>query len=67
MPQFILSYRSAKAYDALADSDGLAAWGEFLNEFIAPRVIDAGLATIRAVDRCRQGRTIDPARRLLRQ
>jgi hypothetical protein len=42
MPKFILSYRSAKDYDALADSAGLAAWGEFLNDVIAPRVVDPG-------------------------
>ncbi len=42
MPQFILSYRSAKDYDPLADSAGLAAWGEFLNDVIAPNVVDPG-------------------------
>jgi hypothetical protein len=42
MPQFILSYRSAKDYDALADSAGLAAWREFLNDAIAPNVVDPG-------------------------
>src|SRR5262245_33103751 len=42
MPRFILSYRSAKHYDALADSAGIAAWGEFLNDAIAPNVIDPG-------------------------
>ena len=42
MPQFIFSYRSAKAYDAAADPDGLAAWGAFINEVIAPNVVDPG-------------------------
>jgi hypothetical protein len=42
MPKFILSYRSAKDYDALADSAGVGAWEEFLNDIIAPRVVDPG-------------------------
>ena len=42
MPQFIFSYRSAKDYDALADADGVAAWGAFLNDVIAPSVVDPG-------------------------
>jgi hypothetical protein len=42
MPQFIFSYRSAKDYDAIADPDGLAAWGAFLNKVIAPNVVDPG-------------------------
>ena len=42
MPQFIFSYRTAKSYDAFADPDGLAAWGAFLNEVIAPSVVDPG-------------------------
>ena len=42
MPQFIFSYRSAKDYDAIADPDGLAAWGAFINEVIAPSVVDPG-------------------------
>jgi YCII-related domain len=42
MPQFIFSYRSAKSYDALADPDGVAAWGAFLNGVIAPSVVDPG-------------------------
>jgi hypothetical protein len=42
MPQFIFSYRSAKDYDALADPDGRAAWGEFINGVIAPSVVDPG-------------------------
>jgi hypothetical protein len=42
MPQFIFSYRSAKDYDAIADPDGLAAWGAFINDVIAPSVVDPG-------------------------
>jgi hypothetical protein len=42
MPQFIFSYRSARDYDAIADPDGLVAWGAFLNEVIAPNVVDPG-------------------------
>jgi hypothetical protein len=42
MPQFIFSYRSAKDHDDAADRDGLAAWGAFINEVIAPSVVDPG-------------------------
>ena len=42
MPKFIFSYRSAKDYDTVADLDGLAAWGAFLNEVIATKVVDPG-------------------------
>ena len=42
MTQFIFSYRSAKAYDTLADPDGLAAWSAFINNVIAPSVVDPG-------------------------
>jgi hypothetical protein len=42
MSKFILSYRSAKSYDAFGDPDGIAAWGEFLNGVIAPHVVDPG-------------------------
>jgi hypothetical protein len=42
MPQFIFSYRSAKAYDAAADPDVLADWSEFINEVIAPSIADPG-------------------------
>ena len=42
MPQFIFSYRSAKDYDAIADPDGLAAWATFINDVIAPHVVDPG-------------------------
>ena len=40
MPQLILSYRSAKDDDVLADSVGIAAWGD--NDAIGPNVIDPG-------------------------
>jgi hypothetical protein len=42
MPQFIFSYRSAKNYNAAADPDGLAAWSAFINDVIAPSVVDPG-------------------------
>lgn len=42
MAQFIFSYRSADGYDAVADSDGIAAWSTFLNDVIAPNVVDPG-------------------------
>jgi hypothetical protein len=42
MSQFIFSYRSAKSPDAVADPDGLAAWVAFLNDVIAPNVVDPG-------------------------
>jgi hypothetical protein len=42
MPKYILSYRSAKNFDALADPSVLPAWGSFLNEVIAPHVVDPG-------------------------
>jgi len=40
MPQFIFSYRSAKDY--VAGPASLAAWGAFLNDVIAPSVVDPG-------------------------
>jgi YCII-related domain len=42
MSQFIFSYRSAKSHDAVAGPDGLAAWVAFLNDVIAPNVVDPG-------------------------
>jgi hypothetical protein len=42
MPQFIFSYRTAKAYDAAADHDGQAAWGTFINDVIASHLTDPG-------------------------
>lgn len=42
MPQFIFSYRSAKSYDAAGDPDGLAAWSAFINDVIAPSIVDPG-------------------------
>ena len=42
MPKYILSYRSAKEFDTLADPSALPAWGSFLDEVIAPHVVDPG-------------------------
>jgi hypothetical protein len=42
MPQFIFSYRSPKDYDAAANPAGRAAWSAFINEVIAPSVVDPG-------------------------
>ena len=42
MPQYILTYRSAKNYNALADTDGLAAWTSFISDVIAPNIADPG-------------------------
>lgn len=42
MPQFLFSYRSAKNYNAVADPEGLAAWSSFINDVIAPNVVDPG-------------------------
>jgi len=42
MPQFILSYRSAKDYDFTADPGGLPAWVTFINDVLAPSVVDPG-------------------------
>ena len=42
MPKYILSYRSAQNFDTLADPSALPAWGLFLNEVIAPHVVDPG-------------------------
>jgi hypothetical protein len=42
MPKYILSYRSAKDFDTLADPSALPAWGSFLDEIIAPHVVDPG-------------------------
>lgn len=42
MPKYILSYRPAKDLDALADPSALPAWGKFLNEVVAPNVVDPG-------------------------
>ena len=42
MPQFIFSYRSAKSYNAATDPEGLAAWAAFINDVIAPNVVDPG-------------------------
>ena len=42
MPKLILSFRSAKTYDALADPGALPAWVKYLTEVIAPTVADPG-------------------------
>jgi hypothetical protein len=42
MPRYILSYRSAKDFDTLADPTALPAWGSFLDQVIAPHVVDPG-------------------------
>ncbi len=42
MSRFILSYRSAKSYSPFSDPGAVAAWEEFLNEVIAPNVLDPG-------------------------
>ena len=42
MPKYLLSYRSAKNYDALADTALTAAWDGFLNDYVAPSVVEPG-------------------------
>lgn len=42
MSHFIFSYRTAKDYGAVTDPDVLAAWDAFLNDVIAPSVVDPG-------------------------
>ena len=42
MPQFLFSYRSAKDYNGATDPEGLAAWSSFINDVIAPNVVDPG-------------------------
>jgi hypothetical protein len=42
MPKYLLSYRSARNYDSLADSAGSAAWEDFLNDHVAPSVVEPG-------------------------
>jgi hypothetical protein len=42
MPNFVFSYRSAKNHDPLAGPEDLVAWGAFLNDVIAPSVVDPG-------------------------
>jgi hypothetical protein len=42
MPQYILSYRTAKSYGAPAAPDDIALWTTFLNEFIEPNVVNPG-------------------------
>ncbi len=42
MPKYLLSYRIASNYDALADSALNTAWNDFLNEHVAPSVVEPG-------------------------
>jgi hypothetical protein len=42
MAKFIFSYRSAKGRDPVADGSELAAWQAFLNDVVAPSVVDPG-------------------------
>jgi hypothetical protein len=42
MPQYIFTYRSAKSHNPLADPDYLAAWASFINDVIAPSIVDPG-------------------------
>jgi hypothetical protein len=44
MPQFIISYRTAKSYAATVGSDEFADWATFLNDYIEPNVADPGYA-----------------------
>ena len=42
MPTYVFSYRNSKGHDAMARPEDLAAWGTFLNNVIAPSVVDPG-------------------------
>ena len=42
MPKYLLSYRSAKNQDALADPALNAAWDDFLNDHLAASVVEPG-------------------------
>jgi len=42
MPKYLLSYRSAKNYDALADPALNSDWDSFLNDQVAPSVVEPG-------------------------
>ncbi len=42
MAKFIFSYRSAKSRGPVADGSELAAWQAFLNDVVAPNVVDPG-------------------------
>jgi hypothetical protein len=65
MPQYILSYRSAKGYDVVADPAGVAAWGEFLNDVIAPNTVDPGWPVFEPTTSVGESGPSTPARRLL--
>ena len=42
MAEFIFSYRSAKGREPVADGSELGAWQAFLNDVVAPNVVDPG-------------------------
>jgi hypothetical protein len=42
MPTYLLSYRSAEGFDTGADQSALPAWASFLDDVIAPHVVDPG-------------------------
>jgi hypothetical protein len=42
MPKYLLSYRSARDYDALADSALNSDWDSFLTVHVAPSVVEPG-------------------------
>jgi hypothetical protein len=42
MAKFIFSYRSAKGRYRVADGSELTAWQAFLNDIVAPNVVDPG-------------------------
>jgi hypothetical protein len=42
MPNYVFSYRNTKGYDALANPADVAKWGTFLQDVIAPNVVDPG-------------------------
>jgi hypothetical protein len=42
MSKYVFSYRNPKGLDAMARPEDLAAWSTFLNDVIAPNVVDPG-------------------------
>ena len=65
MPTYIFSYRPAKDFDSLADPSTLPAWGTFLNEIIAPHVVDPGRPVFEPPRVHRRGGGVHPARWVL--
>jgi len=65
MPKFILSFRPAKEYNALADPGALPAWVKYLNEVIAPNVVDPGWPVFEPATMIGEAGPSTPARRLL--